>query len=121
MDFTPLDGIVDVLSANNLHVLLTLSNAPDWSRSSPVESGPPDNFDDFAAFASAVASSASSRSTACALRDALRARLAAACGQRSRNNGITWLRRKFRLKPESALLGSSIQRSPCAIAWACNC
>jgi LysM repeat protein len=55
IDFTPLDAIVDALSANNLHILLTVSNAPDWSRSSPVESGPPDNFDDFAAFSSTVA------------------------------------------------------------------
>jgi hypothetical protein len=55
IDFTRLDEIVGALAANNLYILLTVSGAPDWSRSNPVESGPPDNFDDYAAFTGAVA------------------------------------------------------------------
>lgn len=55
INFTRLDEIVGALAANDLQILLTVSSAPDWARSNPVESGPPDNFDNYAAFMGAVA------------------------------------------------------------------
>ena len=51
-----------------------------------------------------------------ALSVALRANAASACGQRSRRRGRMSWRRKLRSASVRALLGSSIQRSPCARA-----
>lgn len=53
--FDSLDLIVDTLEANNVNVLLTLTNAPDWARSVTGENGPPDDLTTFGTFVSAVA------------------------------------------------------------------
>jgi LysM repeat protein len=55
ISFATLDPVVAALEANNLNILLTVSTAPSWARTSVDEDGPPDNFDDFATFVSALA------------------------------------------------------------------
>jgi len=55
IDFNTLDNIVNTLRDQNLNVLLTVSAAPDWARTSTDENGPPDNFADYAAFVGALA------------------------------------------------------------------
>ncbi|MEO8394481.1 MAG: LysM peptidoglycan-binding domain-containing protein [Chloroflexota bacterium] len=55
IDYPRLDTIVDALEASKLNILLTVTDAPDWARSSQVENGPPDDFADYAAFVSALA------------------------------------------------------------------
>lgn len=54
-DFALLDAAVAALEARGLHILFTVSAAPDWARSSQVENGPPDNFNDFAVFVETLA------------------------------------------------------------------
>ncbi len=54
IDFATLDGIIDSLNGANLKILLTLTAAPDWARSSAQENGPPDDFATFTTFVSAV-------------------------------------------------------------------
>lgn len=56
IDFTQLDPIIDALEASRLNVLLTITNAPDWARSSALENGPPDDLSDYAAFVGTLAS-----------------------------------------------------------------
>jgi LysM repeat protein len=56
IDFTKLDALVNGLSGAGLKVLLTVSSAPDWARSTTSESGPPDDLNDFANFMGALAS-----------------------------------------------------------------
>ncbi len=54
-DFARLDAIVDGLRASGLNVLLTVTDAPDWARSSREEHGPPDNFATYNTFVGALA------------------------------------------------------------------
>ncbi len=54
-DFTALDAAVNAYSSAHLHILLTLTNAPDWARASTVENGPPTDLSTFATFAGSVA------------------------------------------------------------------
>lgn len=53
------DNIVDLAEANGIEIIARLSNPPNWSRELPVETtgtfAPPDNYEDFADFAAAVA------------------------------------------------------------------
>lgn len=53
------DQIVQLAGENNIEIIARLSNPPDWSRALPVEvtgdKAPPDDFNDFADFAAAVA------------------------------------------------------------------
>ena len=63
-DFEPTDGAIDFerLDASlqpffdaGLDVLLVVASAPDWARTSTDESGPPDNFQNYARFVGQVA------------------------------------------------------------------
>lgn len=54
-DFTVLDGQVNALTATGAKVMLTVSRAPDWARTSAVEDGPATNNADFASFLTALA------------------------------------------------------------------
>ena len=55
IDYTTLDAAVDSLRSNNLNILMTITTAPDWARSSHVENGPPDDLSLFAQFAGELA------------------------------------------------------------------
>ncbi|MBZ0300398.1 MAG: LysM peptidoglycan-binding domain-containing protein [Anaerolineae bacterium] len=55
-DFTTLDPIVDALESQGVHILLTVTAAPDWARSIQEEDGPPDDFADFRTFMDTLAS-----------------------------------------------------------------
>ena len=55
IDFNTIDNIVNSLRDKNLNILLTVSAAPTWARSSTDENGPPDNFADYATFIGALA------------------------------------------------------------------
>jgi len=60
INFADLDTAINTLSSNGFNILLTINTAPDWARSSASqqqlgEDGPPDDFEDFAAFVSALA------------------------------------------------------------------
>lgn len=50
IDYTNLDPVVDVLAAQQFQILLTISGAPGWTRSTQEESGPPDDMSLFADF-----------------------------------------------------------------------
>jgi LysM repeat protein len=50
IDFSELDSVVAALSARGLSILLTVSNAPQWARTSEIEEGPPDELADFTTF-----------------------------------------------------------------------
>lgn len=50
-----LDTVVAGLNSANISILLTVSSAPAWARTSTDESGPPDSLADFALFARHVA------------------------------------------------------------------
>ncbi|MBK8026093.1 MAG: LysM peptidoglycan-binding domain-containing protein [Chloroflexi bacterium] len=56
IDYSQLDAAVDALNARGIQVLLTISGAPDWTRSAHDESGPPDDFSLFAEFLTEFAS-----------------------------------------------------------------
>ncbi len=56
IDFATLDEIVEGLNNAGIRILMTITAAPAWARSSNVENGPPDQFSDYADFASALAS-----------------------------------------------------------------
>jgi hypothetical protein len=55
INFATLDTVIDTLSSANISILLTITTAPDWARTSIDENGPPDNFATFASFVSALA------------------------------------------------------------------
>ncbi len=55
IDYTALDAVVDALRSHNLNLLVTITTAPDWARSSQVENGPPDDLALFAQFAGELA------------------------------------------------------------------
>src|SRR5690606_19595398 len=55
LDFTTTDTLIDALTAQGTKILLTLTHAPDWARSTTVENGPPDDYAAFASFAGTVA------------------------------------------------------------------
>lgn len=55
IDFNTIDNIVNTLNEQGLNILLTVSAAPSWARSSTDENGPPDNFADYATFVGALA------------------------------------------------------------------
>lgn len=54
-DYSALDSAVNAYNAAGLKVLLTLTNAPDWARTTPQEDGPPTDFGTFATFATNIA------------------------------------------------------------------
>jgi polysaccharide biosynthesis protein PslG len=54
-DFSTLDAAIDNLQQANRLVLLTITTAPDWARTSRDENGPPDNINDYANFVRLVA------------------------------------------------------------------
>ena len=56
INFDALDQLIDSLQSQDSQILLTITAAPDWSRTIQEENGPPDNFEDFAAFVSTLAS-----------------------------------------------------------------
>ncbi len=56
INLTPLDAVVNTLHAQNINILFTVTYAPAWSRTIQEENGPPDNFANFGAFMSALAS-----------------------------------------------------------------
>ncbi len=55
IDYSHLDAIIDALQAAKLNVLLTVTDAPDWARSSHLENGPPDDFSTYTSFIGALA------------------------------------------------------------------
>ncbi|MBL8162831.1 MAG: LysM peptidoglycan-binding domain-containing protein, partial [Anaerolineae bacterium] len=55
IEFASLDEVVSSLNGAGLNVLLTITTSPAWARSNVDESGPPDNFSDYATFVGAVA------------------------------------------------------------------
>ena len=55
IDFAALEAIVNPLDSAGLNVLLTVTSAPDWARTSNQEDGPPTNNADYANFVRAVA------------------------------------------------------------------
>lgn len=55
-DWLPWDGVIDALSANGLRTIAVLRYSPDWARTSDDHNAPPDDPQDFAAFAAAFAS-----------------------------------------------------------------
>jgi LysM repeat protein len=50
IDFAELDTVVTTLTTRGLNVLLTVSNAPQWARTSEIEEGPPDELADLTTF-----------------------------------------------------------------------
>lgn len=56
VDFATLDSIIEALESQNVQILLTITTAPDWTRSILEEDGPPDDFAHFGSFVQAVAS-----------------------------------------------------------------
>ncbi|MHB8625391.1 MAG: LysM peptidoglycan-binding domain-containing protein [Aggregatilineales bacterium] len=54
-DYSALDTAVDSYAEAHLNILLTLTNAPDWARTSTAENGPPTDFSTFATFAANTA------------------------------------------------------------------
>lgn len=56
VDFPTLDTIVETLEGTGASVLLTVTNAPDWARSTVEADGPPANYADYANFVGALAS-----------------------------------------------------------------
>lgn len=55
INFEALDAIIETLEARQMNILLTITYAPDWARSIQEENGPPDNFANYGAFISALA------------------------------------------------------------------
>jgi LysM repeat protein len=55
IDFETLDSIVEPLNEAGLSILFTVTTAPDWSRSTIDESGPPDDFETYGTFVGALA------------------------------------------------------------------
>ncbi|MDX1991500.1 MAG: LysM peptidoglycan-binding domain-containing protein [bacterium] len=53
--FTELDAIVDGLDASGFNILFTVTNAPNWARSTLDENGPPDDLANFGTFVGALA------------------------------------------------------------------
>jgi hypothetical protein len=56
IDFDALDAIVNPLNDAGFNILLTVTSAPNWARTSTQENGPPNNNADYANFVRAVAS-----------------------------------------------------------------
>lgn len=55
IDFAQLDPIIDRLNASGFNILLTVTAAPNWTRTSQLEDGPPDNPAEYARFIGALA------------------------------------------------------------------
>lgn len=55
IDFAALDSQINALSGGNVKILLTVSRAPDWARSTNAEDGPPTDFNDYANFVGQLA------------------------------------------------------------------
>ncbi|MBC7812396.1 MAG: LysM peptidoglycan-binding domain-containing protein, partial [Burkholderiales bacterium] len=55
IDFAQLDNAIALFADRGLSILLTVTDAPDWARTSTEESGPPDELADYATFVGAVA------------------------------------------------------------------
>lgn len=55
IDFTALDAVVEFANEQGFKILLTVTTAPDWARTSNNEDGPPDNYADYGVFAGALA------------------------------------------------------------------
>ncbi len=56
IDFATLDNIVDTVHNAGLNLMLTITAAPEWARTSVNENGPSDDFNKYATFVSALAS-----------------------------------------------------------------
>ena len=56
IDFATLDALIETLEGQNVHILLTITNAPNWARTIQEETGPPDDFQAFANFLGAISS-----------------------------------------------------------------
>ncbi len=54
-DYANLDAAIDRFSADGVNILLTVTSAPAWTRTSQSEDGPPDQVDEYAAFVGALA------------------------------------------------------------------
>lgn len=54
-DYDQLDPIVEALDEAGLNILLTITNAPAWARSTDEENGPPDDLTDYSTFVNALA------------------------------------------------------------------
>lgn len=53
-NFNELDSLINMFYANNRQILATVTNAPDWARSSSDENGPPDDLSLFGGFLEAL-------------------------------------------------------------------
>lgn len=61
VDFDRLDAIVEPLDEAGLNILLTVTNAPNWSRSTDAENGPPIQNSEYARFVGQLAERYSGR------------------------------------------------------------
>ncbi len=55
LDYAALDAAINAYSAAGLKVLVTLTNAPDWARSTQNEDGPPNDLKIFSTFVTDIA------------------------------------------------------------------
>lgn len=60
-EFAELDAIVDELDAVGVNIMLTVTTAPTWARTSSQETGPPDDYQKFASFVGTLAQRYSGR------------------------------------------------------------
>jgi polysaccharide biosynthesis protein PslG len=56
INFDVLDAVIAALEAQNVQIMLTITTAPDWTRTLQEENGPPDDFAAYADFAGILAS-----------------------------------------------------------------
>ncbi len=55
VDYALMDVVVRELAENDLMILLTITNAPAWARTSVDENGPPDDLNNYTTFVNALA------------------------------------------------------------------
>lgn len=55
LDFQSLDAVVNALEAADINMMMTITNAPSWARTSIDENGPPDDLNNFFTFVNTVA------------------------------------------------------------------
>jgi hypothetical protein len=55
IDYAYLDSIVSILDAGGHQIMLTVTTTPVWARTSPNETGPPDDLTDFTTFIGVLA------------------------------------------------------------------
>lgn len=61
INFAELESVITALEASGLNILLTVTNAPAWSRTSEIEEGPPDDLSTFTTFIGRLAEQYSGR------------------------------------------------------------